>query len=324
MTDERIVLGMDVGGTKTAAALMNEQGVVLGQGVGASGNINFVTLEQAEQSFTDAIGGAREMAGLEALKTEINIIGIEPEPDALHPIIKKLTGCERILHKKEGECSLVGGLVSPVGISLIAGTGSVGWGRNKEGRTHMTGCWGTIGDEGSAYDMARQGVNAAFWAEDGRGPQTKLLDNLREYFGVKLIRDAVTTIYQNPDVRKNFAALSRIVMQTADDGDAVAKGIIQNCAEQLALLITTAARVLGMDKDPYRVAATGGLVSRGGPFFEMVRADIKKTHGQAELEKPKFEPVIGAALIGLQELGIAWDAGVVRNLDESVPKTMPA
>jgi len=324
MTDERIVLGMDVGGTKTAAALMNERGVVLGQGVGASGNINFVTLEQAEQSFTDAIGGARKMAGLDALKTEINIIGIEPEPDALHPIVKKLTGCERILHKKEGECSLVGGLVSPVGISLIAGTGSVGWGRNKEGRTHMTGCWGTIGDEGSAYDMARQGVNAAFWAEDGRGPQTKLLDNLREYFGVKLIRDAVTTIYQNPDVRKNFAALSRLVMRTADQGDPVAKSIIRNCAEQLALLITTAARVLGMDKDSYRVAATGGLVSRGGPFFEMVRADIRKTHRQAELETPKFEPVIGAALIGLQELGIAWDAGVVSNLEESVPKTMPA
>ena len=324
MASDRLVLGMDVGGTKTAAAIMNEQGVVLGQGVGASGNINFVTLEQAEQSFTEAIGGAREMAGLDVLRTEINIIGIEPEPDALHPIIQKLTGCDRILHKKEGECSLVGGLVSPVGISLIAGTGSVGWGRNKEGRTHMTGCWGTIGDEGSAYDMARQGVNAAFWAEDGRGPETKLLDNLRKHFGVELIRDAVTTIYQNPDVRKNFAALSHTVMQTANTGDPVAKGVIRDCSEQLALLITTAARVLGMDKEPYRVAATGGLVSRGGPFFEMVRADIKKTHPQAELETPKFEPVIGAALIGLQELGIAWDAEVVRNLEESVLRTMPA
>jgi len=320
----RLVLGMDVGGTKTAAAIMNERGVVLGQGVGASGNINFVTLAQAEESFTSAIEAARRMAGVEVLKTEINIIGIEPEPDPLHPIITRLTGCDRILHKKEGECSLVGGLVEPVGISLIAGTGSVGWGRNKQGRTHMTGCWGTIGDEGSAYDMARQGVNAAFWAEDGRGPQTKLLDNLRQYFGVRLIRDAVTTIYQNPDVRKNFAALSRIVMQTADEGDAVAKGIIRNCAEQLALLITTAARVLEMDKAPYHVAATGGLVSRGGPFFEMVRDEIKKTHPQAELLNPRFEPVIGATLIGLQQLGIPWDADVAKNLEESAARTMPA
>ena len=321
---DQLVLGMDVGGTKTAAAIMDEHGVVRGQGIGASGNINFVTLEQAEESFTDAIEAARKMAGLQRLVTEINIIGIEPEPDVLHPIIGKLTGCNRILHKREGECSLVGGLVEPTGISLIAGTGSVGWGRNKDGRTHMTGCWGIIGDEGSAYDMARQGVNAAFWAEDGRGPGTKLVGNLCRHFGVEVMRDAVTPIYQNPDVRKNFAALSRIVMQTADDGDAVAKKIIGECARHLALLITTCARVLGMEKEPYRVAATGGLVSRGGPFFEMVAAEIRKDHPKAELRTPKFEPVIGAALIGLQELGIAWDAGVVSNLEESVPGTAPS
>lgn len=323
MASERLALGMDVGGTKTAAAIIDERGRVLGQGVGAPGNVNFVTLAQAEEAFTTALETARKMAGIEVLKTEINIIGIEPEPDPLRRIITKLTGCERILHKKEGECSLVGGLLEPVGVSLIAGTGSVGWGRNKQGRTHMTGSWGTIGDEGSAYDMARQGVNAAFWAEDGRGPQTKLLDNLKQDFGVNMIREAVTPIYQNPDVRKNFAALSRIVMQTADEGDAVAQGIIQNCAEELARLITAAARVLEMEKEPYRVAATGGLVNKGGPFFEMVRAELKKTHPQAELVVPRYEPVIGAALIGLQELGIPWDADVKRNLEESVPKTRP-
>jgi N-acetylglucosamine kinase-like BadF-type ATPase len=323
MANDRLSLGMDVGGTKTAAAIMDERGRVLGQGVGESGNINFVTLAQAEEAFTTAIETSRKMAGIDALKTEINIIGIEPEPDPLRKIIAKLTGCDRIIHKKEGECSLVGGLLEPVGVALIAGTGSVGWGRNKEGRTHMTGSWGTIGDEGSAYDMARQGVNAAFWAEDGRGPQTKLLDNLKEHFGVSMIRDAVTPIYQNPDVRKNFAALSRNVMKTAEEGDAVAQGIIQDCAEQLARLITAAARVLEMDKEPYGVAATGGLVNRGGPFFEMVRAEIKKTHPQAELVVPKYEPVIGAALIGLQEMGVAWDDEVKKNLEESVPKTRP-
>lgn len=319
----RIVLGMDVGGTKTAAALVNDQGVVLGQGVGASGNINFVTLEQAEQSFTEAIESARKMSGLDTLKTEVNIIGIEPEPDALHPIIKKLTGCDRIIHKKEGECSLVGGLAEPTGISLIAGTGSVGWGRNKEGQTHMTGCWGTIGDEGSAYDMARQGVNAAFWAADGRGKPTLLLERMCQHFGVTEMRDAVTDIYQNPDVRRNFAALSRIVMKCADDGDPVARAIITDCSRQLALCITACAEWLHMEHEPYRVAATGGLVSRGGPFFEMVRWEIKQKHPQAELVLPKFEPVIGAALIGLAELGVAWDDKIIANLKESVGRTQP-
>ena len=78
-----------------------------------------------------------------------------------------------------------------------------------------------------------------------------------------------------------------------------------------------------MDKEPYSVAATVGLVNKGGSFFEMVRAEVKKTHPQAELVVPKYEPVIGAALIGLQELGLPWDADVKKNLEESVPKTRP-
>jgi len=65
MNDEKIVLGMDVGGTKTHAVLMDTKGNILGQGFGASANINFVTLEQAEQSFGDAIGDAQKQAGLD-------------------------------------------------------------------------------------------------------------------------------------------------------------------------------------------------------------------------------------------------------------------
>jgi N-acetylglucosamine kinase-like BadF-type ATPase len=138
------------------------------------------------------------------------------------------------------------------------------------------------------------------------------------------MRDAVTDIYQNPDVRRNFAALSRIVMKTADDGDPVARAIITDCSRQLALCITACAEWLHMEHEPYRIAATGGLVSRGGPFFEMVRWEIKQSHPQAELVIPKFEPVLGAALIGLAELGVAWDAKVIANLEESVGRTQPA
>ena len=65
----------------------------------------------------------------------------------------------------------------------------MGWGRNKQGQTHVTSCWGIIGDEGSAYDLARRGVNAAFWATDGRGPKTKLCEALCEKFEVEKVQD---------------------------------------------------------------------------------------------------------------------------------------
>ena len=313
-----IILGMDVGGTKSLAVLGNTRGEILGQGLGASGNINFVTIEQAEDSFAHAITEAQKQAGIKELGVEVAIIGIEPDPISLHSILKKAARPKKILHKKEGECSLVGGLVENTGISLIAGTGAVGWGRNRQGRTHVTGCWGTIGDEGSAYDLSRRGVNAAFWASDGRGQLTKLVDNLTKHFEVKTMWDCLTPIYQNPDVRKNFASLSRIVMQTAKEGDTVAIGVVKEGARQLALLLTTCAKVLDMQNEPYKIAATGGLVSKGGWYFDLIEEGVHKEHPQTKMFLPRFEPAVGAFLIGMQELGIEWTPEIVGNMENTL------
>lgn len=317
---ETLILGMDVGGTKTAAALMNDRGEVLGQGIGGSANINWVPVKQAEKSFATAIKAAQKMAGIKQLKCDIVIIGIEPDPKPLVPFVRKLTGARKILHKKEGECSLVGGLVQDTGISLIAGTGSVGWGRNEKGETHVTSCWGTIGDEGSAYDLARRGVNAAFWAEDKRGRPTKLVEKIAARFGKKRMIDIVTPLYTAPDMRKDFASLSRIVMETALEGDEVAREVVIEGARQIAHIITTCAEVLGLHTKPYKVAATGGLVSKGGWYFDLVQQFVREKH-DATLVLPKFEPVIGACLIGLRELGFERTEEVIRNLERSVPQT---
>lgn len=317
MGSEKIVLGMDIGGTKTHAVLADTTGRLLGQGFSTAANINFVTLAQAEGAFTEAIGQAQKQAGLEKLQTEVAIIGMEPSPHPLYPVLEKVAEPKKTLHKKEGECSLVGGLAEPTGISLIAGTGSVGWGRNKQGKTHMTSCWGIIGDEGSAYDLARRGVNAAFWATDRRGPDTKLCQALCEHFKVEKVQDFVTPIYQNPDVRKNFAALSRIVMKVAQAGDPVAVEIIEEGARSLAFIITTCADVLDMQDEPYKIAATGGLVSKGGWYFDLVQQGVRQKHAKATLVKPKFEPAVGAALIGLAEIGIEWDESLVSNMEKS-------
>ena len=320
---KRIILGMDVGGTKTAAALMDSEGHLLGQGIGSSANINFVTLNQAQASFKKAIRSAHRMAKIRELRCDIVILGIEPDPAPLVPFVKALTGAKRVLHRKEGECSLVGGLVEDVGVSLIAGTGSVGWGRNAAGKTHVTSCWGTIGDEGSAYDLARRGVNAAFWSEDGRGKPTKLVHNLAGRFGEKKMIDIVTPLYQNPDIRRNFADLSRVVMETALAGDEVAREVVIEGARQIGHIITTCAEVLGLHEAPYRVAATGGLVSRGGWYFDLIQGFIREKH-RATLVKPRFEPVVGACLIGLRELKLEHTEELIANLERTVAETFPA
>jgi len=317
---KRMVIGFDAGGTKTAAVIMAEDGCVLGRGVGGSGNTNFIPLKTATQSFTDAITETRKSAGIRDLQVECAVVGTEPSPDPVAPVISKLTGCRSLVHRKEGECSMVGGLVAKTGLSLICGTGSVGWGRNAKGQTSMTSCWGPIGDEGSAYDIARHGVNAAFWGWDGRGRKTVLVDKLLAMFDQTDMREVCTPLYTSENLRKDFASLAKLVTEAADEGDKVALQILRDCADQVAHFLATCATNLRMHTGAYKVAApVSGLVTGSNyRYFKMINRALRKRHPKAKLVKPLFEPVIGAALIALDEIGVDWTPALVKNTKASV------
>ena len=314
-------MGFDVGGTKTACVILSQDGTLLGQGQGGSGNTNFIPLAIANKSFTDAIQSARRSAGIRKLAIHSVVIGTEPDPKPVASLIKKLTASPKLVHKKEGECSMVGGLVQKVGLSLICGTGSVGWGRNSKGQTSMTSCWGPIGDEGSAYDIARRGVNAAFKAWDGRGRHTVLVDDLLQMFRKKDLRDAATPIYTSPNLRKDFASLAKLVTAAADNGDKVALQIMRDCATEIADILTTCANNLNMSKTSYKIAApSGGLIAASNyRYSKMISRQIKKIHPLAKLVRPKFEPVIGAALIALDTINIPWTPSLIKTLKQTQP-----
>ena len=109
-------------------------------------------------------------------------------------------------------------------------------------------------------------------------------------------------------------------MKVAEDGDLVAVDVIKQGARSLAFIITTCAEVLAMQDEPYRIAATGGLVSRGGWYFDLTQQAISEKHSQATMVQPKFEPAVGAVLLGLKELDIEWDKSVVDNMETSNSK----
>jgi N-acetylglucosamine kinase-like BadF-type ATPase len=318
----RIVLGMDIGGTKSHAVLADDTGKILGEGVGGSGNINFIPLEMAEQSFTEAITTAQKQAGIRKLETELAIIGIEPQPDPLIPCITRLAHPKKIMRKEEGECSLVAGLVEKVGLALIVGTGSVAWGRNAAGQTHVTSCWGPIGDEGSAYWLAERGLNAAFYAEDRRGPYTKMHAKVLEKLGGgPSIRKKITLLYTTQDFRKEVADHAKVVTElaTADPPDPVMREIVDEGAEHIVHMAATCAEVLGLQKGPYKVVA-GSLLLRVPYYYEQVREGLRRRHSQATIVDPRFTPGVGAALIALDMIGVPWSDEVIGNVEATARK----
>src|SRR5208282_6278819 len=98
---------------------------------------------------------------------------------------------EQMMVTTDAAIALSGATATGQGIAAIAGTGSIAFGRNAEGRTARTGGWGYIfGDEGGAFDIARQALRAALRMEEGWGPETALRRMLLEATGAATVNQA--------------------------------------------------------------------------------------------------------------------------------------
>jgi N-acetylglucosamine kinase-like BadF-type ATPase len=144
---------------------------------------------------------------------------------------------------------------------LVAGTGSITFGRSPQGVITRTGGWGYLmGDEGSAYAVALQGLRAAVRSADGRDPPTQLLTAFLNRLGLKQAEDLLEAIYLSNRDRAWIAALADVVTTTADQGDQRASRILDKAAEELAHLVKTSARKIQLDAAPLPLCYTGGLI----------------------------------------------------------------
>src|SRR3972149_541516 len=191
MTERRseiYVLGLDGGGSRTVCIVADEDGQEMGRGLGGSSNHQSVGVEAAKEAIAEAVAGARGaaggpplraacmgMAGLDRVEDERILMGL------LQPLLPRVR--LRLVH--DSEIALVGGTGGRRdGVVVIAGTGSIGVGHDGAGRVVRAGGWGhVLGVEGSGYQIAQRGLNAATRARDGRGPATSLLESLPEAGG---------------------------------------------------------------------------------------------------------------------------------------------
>jgi len=188
------------------------------------------------------------------------------------------------------------------GVVVIAGGGSVAWGRTMDGREAMVGGYGyIIGDEGSAYEIGRQALVAALKSLQHTAPATALTQEVLDHFGVDSIWEARLLLYAKPDPREQLSALARRVSCAAEMGDDAAQQIVERAGTALASMAQAVICELGLT--PARVFPTGGVLAPGSPvrraFDETLRASVP---GVAILE-PTMPPLGGALVIALEKAG---------------------
>jgi N-acetylglucosamine kinase-like BadF-type ATPase len=303
----RLFLGVDGGQSGTTAVIGDEAGRVLGAGHG--GPCNHAAAEEGRQKLVRAVGysvaAACAQAGLDALAVRFAAacFGMSGGPEDKDAILREILPADVLLVTDDAVIALAGATAGEPGIVTIAGTGSIAFGRNAAGRRARTGGWGYIfGDEGSGFDIARQALRATLRAEEGWGAPTALVRVLLDATGCPDANAAMHLFYTPDWPRSRVATLAPLVDEVAMAGDAVARDILLNAAQQLAVLTSAVRRQLWEPGEPARVAWTGG-VFRSAMLLDRYRCLVELEEGN-RAGPPEYDPATGALLEAYRAAGL--------------------
>jgi len=304
----RFVMGLDGGGTKTACLVADEHLRSFGRGLGGPTNLNFVSQEVARQSILQAATGALDTCPVRPGRLAAVCAIAAPE---VRDILSGLIPVDQITQAGEDAPARAANFSSPAGVVVIAGTGSMASGQNSKGDRVSVGGWGaTLGDEGSARDIAMQAVISALRAQDGRGAPTALSQTVREHFGISNLGELVHIFYHRGVARHELSRLFPKVAVAAMQGDSVARELLRRAGKELGICAAAAIRRLNMQGERVEVVASGGVIKAGGAIMRPLRAAVRRTAPHAKVRAARFEPVAGAILIALNHIGLENNARI--------------
>lgn len=260
----KLYLGVDGGQSGTAALIGDETGRILG--AGEAGPCNHAAAGEGraklERAVSGSVASACAAAGLDAATVEFEAacFGMSGGPEDKEEILARAIRTRRLRVTTDAVIALAGATESGRGIVVIAGTGSIAFGRTAAGRTARAGGWGYVfGDEGGAFDIVRQALRASLRMDEGWGPRTQVRDALVEAVGARNANDALHRFYGEAWPRDRVATLAPLVDRAAMAGDAVAIEILNNEAMQLAGFVSAVRGQLFDPGEPVEVAYIGGV-----------------------------------------------------------------
>jgi N-acetylglucosamine kinase-like BadF-type ATPase len=294
-----MLLAVDAGGTHTRCALLDESGYVFGTGEG--GPANWTTLGEAAvvESVRSAVEAARSAAGdcpavegaCVALAGYYPLWHAEAVTGALGPVLDCPLWLETDLRAAWAGATGLG-----PGVVVSAGTGSVAYGEDGV-RSARAGGWGPLaGDEGSGPWVGQAALRAIARRLDGRGPETMLATQLAGANVEQWLRG----IYRNGWGRSELGELAPCVAAAASEGDPVAVAIMEEAAGMLAELAFRVLCVLGLERGPTRLSATGGVFAAGEVVARPFRRWLAVMAPSVVVAPPRLPPLGGAALLALE------------------------
>jgi glucosamine kinase len=296
-------LGIDGGGSKTRCAVGDKSSLLATAAAGPS-NITRVGEARARESLHQAIHDACAAAKIDPRQLRRACIGAAGAGrEEIASIVRRI-----VAEVIPGEIEIVGDMRIALeaafgagpGVVVIAGTGSIAYGRNAKGSTARAGGWGfALSDEGSAHWIGRMAVATLLRVQDNDArlePEASpLFNELKAAWKLDSLGQLVRTANSTPD----FAALFPAVQSAASAGDAVAQRILAQAGVELAQLASIVIRRLFPELPPpsssaVPLAIVGGVFRHAPRVRELFYNEVRSVYSNVVLNPEVIEPVHGA------------------------------
>ena len=329
--DRGLVVAVDGGGVKTDLALLDSSGALLSLVRGGGSQAHYLGVDGCVDVLESLLARAIADAGLGPLErpfaatAQLLLAGMDlpEELTALGAAMERIRWSERTVLGNDTEALLRAGTDRGWGIAVVCGTGINCIGIAGGGREARFLSFGPVsGDWGGGRDVGLAALAAAVRAADGRGPRTQLEDAVPAYFGLGDALEVARAFHLEELPAVRLGELAPVVLAACGE-DAVAAEIVRRLTDEVVAFAVAALHRLHLTGDDPDVVLGGSLLRAVSPSaVQTIARGVHRVAPKARVVVSRSEPIVGAALLGLDALGAdgAARARARAELDAAAPQ----
>lgn len=297
------LIGIDGGGTKTKCVVTDFDFNLLYETTGGPSNFLVFGTQKASENIYQLLSDCTKNLNCSFDNFDSIVLGTAGagrrndaemmEQSFINYSKLKNVSIKKIRIESDARISLEGAFSGKPGSILIAGTGSIMFGKDAQGNIHRVGGFGRyIGDEGSGYSLGKKGLNAVSKYFDGRGTETMLSNLISEHFQINNSESLITAVYKN---NFDIASIAKDVVYSAEKNDEVCKKIVEEEIDELILHIKAMKQKI--NQRILDLSFTGSIITTDNYLSRELKLKLKEMLPDVNVKEPDHSPAMGAVFM---------------------------
>ena len=304
---QKLLIGIDGGGTHSTAVAAYPDGRIAAVAYGGGLNFHNSGVETVRLRLEEMVDELCRKSGCEAEEICVGMSALDAPADAATTRLfaAGTLRTEQLDLQSDAYIALMGFTMGKPGVIVICGTGSMLLMLDGSGQQHAAGGWGyLLGDAGSGYTLAREGLLAVIDASEGTGPATSLVQDALSFFGADAPRGLIDRIYDPSATPDQLAGFARHVLTRAKENEPVSLEILRR---NMARLARSAAQLISQSPESGRIGLYGGIFAHSELARELFSRELAALAPDAQVCRLDYPPELGALIHLFKKRGMLRD-----------------